>query len=518
MTHTMRVALLVLCTTVYLLLSPGRIIFADDEIVYQTTESLYERGSLAVAGIPKRSGEPKGRPDGTFGWAPGADGKRYGFFGHGLSIAALPLYAAGKAAIRRAPETWRHAIRSDTYFLHRRSPQTDWPRLFVSLTNCGITALAALVLAQWLTALGYGARIAVATALSYAFATSAWAYSGTFLSEPLSALMLLVGAWAVTRFLAERDARPRIAARWLLLGAAVVGASVHTHVLNLLAVPAYLLWLGVALGRDGVRKHRSALVAALAIGAVALAALGVSNAMRFGSPGETGRVGHYSRFVLPFEGLAAMVVAPGRSIFIYSPALLVALWGVAALRRNHRAVAVFIAAFVLLRWSFVAARSDWWGGWAIGPRYLLPLVPFMLVPLAEVFAAARRWSGPARAALGTALLGCIALGLHLAKHNIFEHMVNVARGYETNAYLDVSHWRASASPIVGFVELPVDTLSNGALQLARHGHDGLLWVFGGVAVTGTLAALVLGLALLGRRSTRAADPPSRSHAASPAVS
>ena len=496
MTHAMRIALVVLCATVYLVFSPGRILFPDDEIVFQTTRSLYERGSLAVEGIPKRTGELEGRPDGTFGWAPGTDGKRYGFFGHALSIAALPLYGAGKVARDRAPETWRHAIRSDTYFMHRRSPDADWPRMLVSFTNCFVTALAAWVLAEWIVALGYGARIGVATALAYAFGTSAWTYTGTLLSEPLSALMLLLSALGVTRFLADRDARPKRARAWLRVSGALVGLSVHAHVLNVVAVPAFVLWLVGALRRDGDwPRQRTAVIEALALGAAGLALLGLSQYLRFGNPLETGRYDHYSHFVVPAEGLLAMVASPGRSIFVYSPALFVALPGVRGLLARHRDVAVFIGVLVLCRWAFVAARSDWWGGWAIGPRYLLPLVPFMIVPLAEVLWWLRARAWPAKAAVGLGLLASIAVSLHLATHNIAEHMVKVSNLKSSMAYLDISHWVPSASPIVGFFGLPTDTLAHGASKLADHGHPGLFHCFVAIGAVGLLAASVLGWTL-----------------------
>ncbi|MBL4688686.1 MAG: hypothetical protein JKY37_29125 [Nannocystaceae bacterium] len=496
MTQTMRIALLVLCTSVYLLFAPGRILFSDDEIVYQTTESLYERGDLVIAGIPKRSGEPKGRPAGTFGWAPGTDGKRYGFFGHGLSVVALPMYALGKTATVRTPETWRHAIRSDSFFLHRRSRAADWPRMLVSFTNCLVTALAVGVLAQWLLALGYSVRVGVTVALAYAFATSAWAYSRTFLSEPLSALMLLSAALGVTRFLSLRDERPTAARAWLIGAAALVGLSVHTHVLNVLAVPAYLVWLGLALrSRQEFNRHRTTMVLALLAGSVGLAMLGVSNHLRFGSPWETGRFAHYSHFVWPGEGVLAMLVAPGRSIFVYSPALLLAALGVRALARRHRSVLAFIVTMVALRRIFVGARSDWWGGWAIGPRFLLPLVPFMLVPLAEVLNHARDASRRVRLAIALAMAAAVALSMHLASHSIFEHMVAISRDRETPEYLAISHWAPNASPIAGFVGLKLDTLSLGALALSRHGHNGLLMVFVALAALAVLAAGVLGLGL-----------------------
>ena len=140
------VPFLILCALVYLLTAPGRVTYPDDEIVYQTTASLWERGDLTVDGIRKRTGERKDRPDGTFGWDYGTDGERYGFFGHGLSLAAVPLYGAGKLAADLAPTAWVHAPRRDLFSFHERSNQGDWTRLTVSLTNCLVTPLAAWVL------------------------------------------------------------------------------------------------------------------------------------------------------------------------------------------------------------------------------------------------------------------------------------------------------------------------------------------------------------------------------------
>ena len=76
-------------------------------------------------------------------------------YGHALSVVALPMYGLGRAAQRRAPPAWRHVLRSDHYYMHRRSPAEDWPRLTTSLTNCFIGALVVLVLVEWLRALGY---------------------------------------------------------------------------------------------------------------------------------------------------------------------------------------------------------------------------------------------------------------------------------------------------------------------------------------------------------------------------
>lgn len=492
-----RIALWVVCATTYLQFAPGRILFPDDEIVYQTTRSMWEFGDLAIPGIPKRTGELEGRPSGTFGWAPGRDGRRYGFFGHPLSVAALPLYGLGKASTSAAPETWRHAMRSDHYYVHRRSPKEDWPRLFVSLTNCFITALSVVLLAEWVLALGYGPAIAVMVGLSWGLATSAWAYAGTFLSEPLSSTFLVLGGLGVTKYFACYPRTPRKGLAWLLVAAAAVVLAVHTHVLSLVAVPAYVGWVVLGLrARGDLGAQRRAWTYALVVGAVGLALLGLSHWLRFGDPWETGRYDHYSHFVWPGSGLAALVVGPGRSVFIYSPALLVALFGVRRLWKRDKMLVGFIAAVFVTRWVFVACRSDWWGGWAVGPRYLLPVVPLMLLPLAEVLERVRRH----RARMAAVALALVAAGLvsmHLASHSIFEHMLSLTTtGSPEMNYLQRSHWLPEASPIAGFFGLKPDTLSHGAWRLYEHDHPGLLWVFVAIGSVGLCALAWLVRALI----------------------
>jgi hypothetical protein len=499
-------AFVLVCAVAYLWTAPGRIVFPDDEIVYQTTRAIAERGSLAIEGIPKRTGELKGRPDGTFGWAPGVDGQRYGFFGHGLSIVALPAYAIGDATTTRVPESWRHAIRSDHYSLHRRSAEEDWPRLVVSLTNCWVGPLAAWLLVRWLVALGFAWRVAVTTGLAYAFGTLAWPYSRTFLSEPLSAATLVGAAWCIAELHARLD-RPASARGWALGAGALAAFAAHVHVLNLVALPCLFAYAIAPFVRDRplALRHRRALFGAVALAAVGLVALAVGQWWRFGDPFETGRYDHYSWWIPPGLGLVALVVAPGRSFLLYSPALMLALPGWRELVRRVPWAAWCALAIVLSRVLLVALRSDWWGGWAIGPRFLVPVIPFALLPLACVLERARAWSRSARIAIGVALAACVALELHLSLHSIFEWMLQLGlQGTPDRGYLARSHWEVDASPIVGFASLPFDTLSNGARLLARHGHPGLWRLFLAFAAVGG-AALVVLVRRLALRDGRDAD-------------
>jgi hypothetical protein len=485
-------SLFFVCASVFAFTAPGRILFPDDEIVFQTTRALAERGSLVVEGIPKRTGELEGRPDGTFGWALGPDGQRYGFFGHGLAVAGLPGYAIGTFAAERAPKAWRHALRSDHYYLHARSQTADWTRLGVTLTNLWITPAAAVLLMRWLVALGFAWRASACVGLVYAMGTLAWPYSRTFLSEPASAATLVGAAWAIAEFhRALDDADLRRARRWSIVAGLFAAVLGHVHVLNLVALPC-LLGYAIAGRPAALRRGMPAIV--LAIAGVVL--LGVGQWLRFGSPFESGRYDHYSHWVVSAEALVATIFGPGRSLWLYSPALLVALPFVRGFRERVPPSFWFVVALCVSRWFVVGMRSDWWGGWSIGPRYLVPLLPFAIAPLGLAFERWASWNASRRIAFAAAIAACFAVELHLALHSIFEHMLHLTTtGSPSFSYLDRSHWLPGSSPLVGFFSLRTDTLSAGALAIARHGHTGLAWIFAGIGALGVAAAASLLFAL-----------------------
>ncbi len=469
-------ALGVLAAVVYLWTAPGRIQFPDDEIVFQTAASLWDDGDLTIPGIARRTGEPRDRPTGSFGWETGRDGQRYGFFGHGLSLVAVPAYALASATAELVPPTWAHAVRSDHFVFHRRERRGDWTRLVVSLTNCVVTAMTAWLLTLWVAALGFLRRTALWTGLAYAFGTSAWAYSRTFLSEPLSGLCLVAAAYCVTRW-------PRGGPRWLWLGGAIAGFSLHVHALNLVFTPCLL---GHALATGGWRR-RGLLGAGVAF-AVGAGLLLLGQWLRFGDPLETGRFGYYSEFVAPWEGMVAQVVAPGRSLFLYSPALLLGLCGWGTLRRRLPGAFWFAVAAIGLRWLAISTRSDWFGGWGLGPRHLVPVIPVAMLGFAAALERApwRAWSRPL---WWSGLVASVLVSLHLALHSIFEWMWLLVADPRVGSrgVMPVSHWEPWASPLVGFFAIKLDVLAVGAVLLARLGHPGLLALFAGLAGVGVWA-------------------------------
>ncbi len=515
--------------SLYTCTAPGRIGYPDDEIVFQTTASLWERGSLEVDGIARRTGEKPSRPTGTFGWASGREGRRYGFFGHGISIVALPMYGLAKATVDEVPPLWRHAIRSDLFGFHTRGHEADWLRIVVSLTNCLITPLAVLLLGLWARALGHGLCPALALALIYGLATTAWPYSGTLLSEPLTTVVLLAAALSITHWRRERARDLQLGARWLYLAATLAGLSVHVHLLNVLAIPCLLGFAAAPSWRERAwAGERRVWIIALLLGSAGVALLLFGQWWRFRDPFESGRYDHYGYWVWPFEALATMVVAPGRSLLIYSPPILLALWWWPRLVRRERDLAAFVLALVLLRTLVVACRSDWHGGWGIGPRYLIPLVPFLLLPLLEPLSRWRSLARVARIGFVAFVLASVLLQAWLAVHSIFQVMWTINQAYGRVRYWAIADWKLWATPPAAYwyLEQPtfeflragkwaaarnsaqVELLSMGAWRVAAAtGERGLLQIMQGIGAAGALASVALAWLMLRWREPSAQTTP-----------
>lgn len=456
----------------------GGIRSPDSEIVFRTAESLASSGTFAVRN------QLETWPG--FGLAPGSDGQLYSIFGPAESVLAAPLIAVATRVNRsgwyeHAPFTVPVSFYVGTSlndFLRNQppqDPQAHATRFLVSFSNVVIGAAGVVMFWRILAVLVACPVSAGAVAVLYAFGTLAWPYAGTWFSEPLAtvcvlaAFLLLIGARS-----AASPARMSVAGVSLGLGCAA-------HISALLFVPFFAA-LAAAGDVDRRARLRRALLFLAGLG-VPLAALGYYNFARFGSWQETGRgvvfagAPRYGRFVAPWEGLYGLLIGSAKGLLLYCPAT---LFGLICWRRLHRltpAVSLVLAATAAARLLFLAARSDWHGGFCLGPRYLLMLVPFLLIPVAAWLAAAlhERRRAPVAVFVAAAFV-CISEQLYFCIGEIFSYLQLVKAGLaqhhidpfaRSRIYLD---W--SVSPLLHLLEgrrgplaLHAVPLSNVALWL-----------------------------------------------------
>jgi hypothetical protein len=92
-------------------------------------------------------------------------------------------------------------------------------------------------------------------------------------------------------------------------------------------------------------------------------------------------------------GLAGVLVSPSRGVFVYSPILLVSIWGACTIWQQRRWLplrAALLGAAGL--WLVTARWNGWWGGWSFGYRLVVdsaPLLALLAVPVAEKIRARR---------------------------------------------------------------------------------------------------------------------------------
>jgi 4-amino-4-deoxy-L-arabinose transferase-like glycosyltransferase len=84
--------------------------------------------------------------------------------------------------------------------------------------------------------------------------------------------------------------------------------------------------------------------------------------------------------------LFGITFSPYRGLFIVNPILLLAFPGFYYFYKNKTYRSEFwVCLFaVILFFLFNASYYMWWGGWTIGPRHLIPIIPFLIIAIAFI--------------------------------------------------------------------------------------------------------------------------------------
>lgn len=279
-----------------------------------------------------------------------------------------------------------------------------------------LTALCGALLVRLAARLGCGPRQSALVGLTYGLATPAYVYATLAYGHQASAFALL-GSFAL---LWEVEApRPRL--RVFVAGIlAAYAAVIELQVGPVSAVLGFYLLAQVVGG-----GRRPGQLGEFAVGALlpTLLLLGY-NQLAFGSPWDMGYFHHadpnFHRVhsaenplgLRAFDWSHARGLLWGgyRGLFYYAPILLLALPGwVVLLVRRRTGVAVVSAAVVAAVFLVNLSYPEWTGGWSTGPRLLVPLLPFAMLPVAAVLAVGGRLATAAAVVL--ALMGGVLMFL-----------------------------------------------------------------------------------------------------------
>jgi hypothetical protein len=413
----MKLGIYLLFLSVYLASSAGHFSSTDQVAVYLTAQSLVERHGLAIKPINDT--------------LKGKDGQYYARYQPAQSVLSIPLYLVGTAIDRlSSPPLRRYWSGSNL---------GDWggtvPIFFVALFDQLVTPLTCLLVFLFCLRLGFPAATSFLTTLVFGFATGTWVYAREYFQHPLETLLLLTSIYVL--FVHRQRLTPRHA---LLAGIALAGSVltrinvalvtpiVLLYVLSLVpdarartvakgpstidrssGGPPRLMWAGLrtmsvgeALGGPG--RYALAFVGPVL---VAVAILLWLNELRFGNYLDFGPNAYDRGFSTPVAlGLYGYLLSPGRSIFLYSPPIVLALFAFGTFYRRYRAEALLFAGIVVVYLLVYSTFGYWAGGWSFGPRYLLSILPFMTIPVAYFF------SGRPKTSI-VAVLALLGIGIQI---------------------------------------------------------------------------------------------------------
>lgn len=99
---------------------------------------------------------------------------------------------------------------------------------------------------------------------------------------------------------------------------------------------------------------------------------------------------YFGMFVTPRPPvIAELLFLPYRGLFVSSPVLLLSVYGLARMAAGtgtRRAEALVFAGLGLIYLLLISSLNGWQGGSMMGPRYLMPAVPFLALALTPAFA------------------------------------------------------------------------------------------------------------------------------------
>jgi 4-amino-4-deoxy-L-arabinose transferase-like glycosyltransferase len=284
--------------------------------------------------------------------------------------------------------------------------------------------------------LGFDEYASILAALTFGTCTFAWFYARTFMTEPASTFFLVLTFYAMLRFKGGRRLT------WLCLSGFGLGLAILVRMQNMIVLPAFAIWLIFELWVSQRLYLKSRLSAAVLWTVPVFASLAIIaeyNYLRFGSITDTG----WKTQVLPvifqnplYVGLYGFLLSPGKSIFWYAPILAPAVYGWKFLWRKSPKITAVLAMLIASYLLFYSHYHWWPGGGAWGPRFMVELLPFLMIGLAALVDD------------GLGLIGRIAVGMTVV----------------------LSFFVQTASVLVSYI--PYETLMDKTLET----YDRLLWV------------------------------------------
>lgn len=332
-----------------ILFSSGQIENPDTHLRLTQTRILLENFHF---GVPNDVGE-----DMHGNIAINQEGQRFMVYNPGQSLFFIPIYYIAKLSSNSEGECYYRAA------------------FLVSFVNFIIHALCAFFLFSIAQSLGKSTRKSYIVAFIFCFTSYSFSFAQSTYEHHFEMLFILMGYYYI---ISNNYNKAVFAGIAITLGLIFRSTTI-------LAIP------GILFLADN-NKQRLYFVMCLIPGILSIL---LYNYYRFGNPLESGyniawQLAHRESVIfwslnrVPIS-LFGFLFSPAKGLLIFSPTIILSLWGIKRFWHKYRKFAISILAISAFYLFLYSMNFAWHGSiWSFGPRYILPIVPLLYLPIIEV--------------------------------------------------------------------------------------------------------------------------------------
>lgn len=436
------ISLFTLIFSLYVLSFNGQFISTDERLIFDSTESLVQRGNTSMNYAFSNIGLGKSQR--------GAEWN--------VPIAEICTAVGGDPWQSAKYEPFNFIALAPFSFIALQLPNAGNISIILFF-NIFVTALTAVSIYGLGVRRGYADRSAWLTALLFAVGTIAWFYARQIYREPFSGFFVL-WAFGLASYYKDYWSHERQSKTWLILLILSIAGFIATKLVLVILVPGVLLTITLPpkkwMHRQTlIRVGLIALLCAVLVGvAITVSETGVfGNRLHINTDKLNQRLGNPLQDGYVLEGLLGYHISPARSVWLYSPILLLGLYGVYLLWKEKKRQLVIGLALSLVGTGYFYGwfrGAGWHGAWGWGPRYFVPLIPVVMLlwvmPAIDKLLQ-KRWGTGLVASVGLASVLLQLSGLAVPIGNFYTDAFNAGQYHEHTTHPDYpdndKHWQGA---------------------------------------------------------------------------
>lgn len=340
------ILLFILLSTIYFLSAKGFISMPDSNFSVRTAKALIKNHSLEI----KAKEHEEGYCYKT------KEGKIYSKYGILLPLLWVPCVVAGKAIAAFVS-----------------LPEERLTGFLISFYNIFFGAGACVTFFYFVRIFSQSNKVSLSMALLLGLATLCWRYSVSDFSEVTQMFFLLTAVYCILRN----------SGRSLCFGSFLYGLLFLLKFINIIYLPIFIVFIYFKNNKENKLKH---ILLFLSFVVVFLLAFFFTNYIRFHNMLETGYGKEATLFYLRTipKNSIRLLFSFNKGIFIYCPILLFAILGYLKFFKSYPKETMLFCGIIMLNLLFYASYIGWHGDWSFGPRHLVSVVPFYLLPMFNI--------------------------------------------------------------------------------------------------------------------------------------